>query len=235
MKGSTKLAMSPSLRSSIQFSSLNRKKQMLDEREQDSAALTRERLLPRLLEFEMAKTRRLSRYAQTRESDPPSLTNLSREFLLLRLEPITAQIENLLQLQRLTTSSEASALRSASVAPICPNHTPIIPQMIGPALDRFFDWVRSPSFSELHPVEQMTLSQMRLCEIYPFEESCEVAVSLFSCLFLSTRGYLLPLYEFHELRPFYAALEAAFAFSTSELVGLNLGAVERAYEVALGD
>ena len=225
--------MSPSLRSSIQFASLNRKKQMLEEREQDPLALTRERLLPHLLEFEMAKARRLSRCVQIREIDPPSFANVSQEFLLLQLDPTTAQIEDLLQLQRLTGSSEASALRSVSVAPICRNHTPVIPQMIGLALDRFFDWVRSPSFSELHPVEQMTLSQMRLCEIYPFEESCEVAVSLFSCLFLSARGYLLPLFELHELRPFYAALEAAFAFSTSELVGLNLGAVERAYELAL--
>ncbi len=225
--------MSPSLRSSIQFASLNRKKQALDERERDSVALTREQLLPLLLEFEMAKTRRLSRYAETREIDPPSLSNVTREFLILQSKPTEAQIEDLFQLQRLTGSSEASALRSVSVTPICPNHTPLIPQMIGPALDRFFDWVLSPSFSELHPVEQMTLSQIRLFEIYPFEEPCEVAVSLFSCLFLDARGYLLPLYEPHELRPFYVALEAAFAFSTSELVGLNLGAVERAYEAAL--
>ncbi len=227
--------MSPSLRSSIQFASLNRKKQALDEREQDSVALTRERLLPPLLEFEMAKAQRLSRYPQTREIDPPRLTNVIQEFLILQSKPTATQIEDLFRLQRLTGSSEASVLRSASVAPICPNHTPVIPRMIGPALDRFFDWVRSPSFSELHPVEQMTLSQIRLFEIYPFEEPCNLAVSLFSCLFLNARGYLLPLYELHELRPFYVALEAAFAFSTSELVGLNLGAVERAYDVALGD
>ena len=138
--------MSPSLRSSIQFASLNRKKQMLEEREQDPLALTRERLLPHLLEFEMAKARRLSRCVQIREIDPPSFAHVSQEFLLLQLDPTTAQIEDLLQLQRLTGSSEASALRSVSVAPICPNHTPVIPQMIGPALDRFFDWVRSPSF-----------------------------------------------------------------------------------------
>lgn len=225
--------MCPSLRSSIQFASLNRQKQALDERDQDFAALTRERLLPPLLEFEMAKTRRLSRYAQTREIDPPDLTRLTQEFLLLQSKPPAAQIEDLFQLQRLTGSSEAPVLRSSSVAPICPNHAPVIPQMIGSALDRFFDWVDSPSFSELHPVEQMSLSQIRLLEIYPFEEPCEVGVSLFSCLLLRARGYLLPLYELHELRPFYAALEAAFAFSTSELVGLNLGAVERAYEVAL--
>jgi len=229
----TRLAMSPSLRSSIQFASLNRKKEMLDEQERDPAALTRERLLPHLLEFEMAKAGRSSRYAEIREVDPSSWTKVSQEFLLLQFDPTTAQIEDLLQLHRLTGSSGALALRAVSMVPICPNHTPVIPQMIAPALDRFFDWVRSPIFSELHPIEQMTLSQIRLCEIYPFEESCEVVVSLFSCQFLSAGGYLLPLFELHELRPFYAALEAAFAFSTSELVGLNLGAVERAYEVAL--
>ncbi len=227
--------MSPSLRSSIQFASLNRKKQMLEERERDSVALIRDRLLPRLLEFEIAKTQRLSHHARTREIEPPSLTTVSQEFLLLQFEAATVQIEDLLQLQRLTASPEASALRLVSVAPICLNHTPVIPQMLELALERFFDWVRSPSFSELHPVEQMTLSQLRLFEIYPFEESSEVTVSLFSCLFLRASGYLLPLYELHELRPFYAALEAAFAFSTSELVGLNLRAVERAYDVALSD
>ena len=225
--------MSPSLRSAIQIASLKQKKQALDERQQDSEALTREQLLPPLLEFEIAKSRRFSRYPQTWEIDSSSLNNLTQEFLLLQSKPGPAQIENLLQLQRLTGASEASALRSVSVTPICPNHTPVIPQMIGSALDRFFDWVPSPSFSELHPVEQMTLSQIRLLEIYPFEWPCEVAISLFSCLFLPARGYLLPLYELHELRPFYVALEAAFAFSTSELVGLNLEAVERAYEVAL--
>ena len=227
--------MFPSLRSSIQFASLNRKKEMLDEQERDPAALTRERLLPGLLEFEMAKAQRLSCYAEIREVDSSSLAKVSQEFLLRQFDPTTAQIEDLLQLQHLTGSSEALALRSVLMAPICPNHTPVVPQMIGLALDRFFDWVRSPSFSELHPVEQMTLSQLRLCEIYPFEEPCEVAVSLFSCQFLSARGYLFPLFELHELRPFYAALEAAFTFSTSELVGLNRGAVERAYEVALSD
>ena len=65
--------MSPSLRSSIQFASLNRKKQMLEEREQDPLALTRERLLPHLLEFEMAKARRLSRCVQIREIDLQAL------------------------------------------------------------------------------------------------------------------------------------------------------------------
>ena len=104
--------MCPSLRSSIQFASLNRQKQALDERDQDFAALTRERLLPPLLEFEMAKTRRLSRYAQTREIDPPDLTRLTQEFLLLQSKPPAAQIEDLFQLQRLTGSSEAPVLRS---------------------------------------------------------------------------------------------------------------------------
>ena len=223
-----------SLRSSIEFASLNRMKQALGEPSSVTGALTSQQLIPRVLDFELARARRLSCLPKA----PPGVdsrcrASLNEEFLVLEFEIETAQTEDLMRLHQLAVSSPISGMRSSPVSGICRGHSPVLPERVVPALGRFFDWVRSPSFSELHPVEQMSLCQVRLYEIYPFEDACEVTVDLFACLFLRAGGYLTPFYELDQVREFLSALEAAFAFSMTELVELNRCAVERSYELAL--
>jgi hypothetical protein len=100
-------------------------------------------------------------------------------------------------------------------------------------MDRFFEWVRSPSFADMHAVAQMSLSQMRLYEINPFLHHSPLIVSLFSHYFLLKGEYLVPLYEIKELPKFYQALEEAFQLSSEALVRFNVQACQRAYEHVL--
>ena len=102
-----------------------------------------------------------------------------------------------------------------------------------PALDRFFEWTSSPGFAELHVVAQVTVTQVRLHEIYPFGEGTEVAVSLLAHWFLLAQGYLLPAYRFADAAEFDQALEAGLDFRTEDLVNLNLRALGRAYDLGL--
>jgi len=79
----------------------------------------------------------------------------------------------------------------------------------------------------------MTLSQIRLCEIQPFEQHSPVTISLFCLLFLLRGGYLIPLYRVQELADYHRALEQAFLLSTEDLVRFNTRACQRSYEYAL--
>ncbi len=98
------------------------------------------------------------------------------------------------------------------------------------ALTRLFDWLQSPAFAEMHPVEQMTVCQARLFEVAPFPVLNDTITAFFSYLFPWSRFALLPLFEAHELGPLYSALQDAVSLQTGPLVEMNLKACERACE-----
>lgn len=218
------------LKSSLQFVSLNQKNQILSRHGSDLQSLTKTYLLNPLLEFELGKKTQI-------EAGNAHLAQ-AEELLLsaLRLDKKIRQLNknDLLGFYDRLGPDRPTAYRQNQVRPLTPAHVPSDPSLILRAVDRFFEWVGSPSFDQMHAVEQMTVSLMRLYEIYPFAEKCEVTISVFSYFFLVADGFLPPLYEVRELPSFYEALNDAFSFSTEALVRLNTRACERAYDLVLG-
>ena len=141
---------------------------------------------------------------------------------------------DLLDLQELLVPDQENSYRQSSSQPLTSTHQPVDPALIPGAMDRFFEWVRSPSFGDMHAVAQMSLSQMRLYEIGPFVDHSPLIVSLFSYYFLLKGKYLVPLYEVGEVPRFYQALKEAFQLSSEALVRFNVQACQRAYEHVLG-
>lgn len=136
-----------------------------------------------------------------------------------------ASMEDLEELARRVTQTNPD-LRTADPQPgssaTFPAHS------IPGALGRLFEWLQSPAFAEMHPVEQMTVCQARLFEIAPFAASSETISFCFSYIFPWSRFGLLPLYEPHELGPLHSALEDAVGLQTTPLVEINLRACQRA-------
>ncbi len=221
------------LKTAVQFHSLDQKKQRLGGQESDLQALIREHLILHSSNAE-SSSNNLPYLATSAEEISPSQASTMFSFLLeldRKIEELDASA--LLGLYHSLVAEPAGGYRNEEVQPLISSHVPLAPSGIVPALDRFFEWVRSPSFSEMHPVQQMTLSQIRLCEIYPFSRHCQVTISIFSSYFLLAQVFLPPLYRADQSSDFRRALEQAFLFSTQPLIDLNFEACRRAYDFVL--
>ncbi len=227
------------LQLAAQLASLDEQKQRLSKRTTDLRSLIDHYLAPPLLEYELGKVRAPSGAGSP--GPEPGQTEVSRsqaEVLLSAVMDLTKAVDeldstDLLHLQELLVPDQESSYRQSSSQPLTSTHEPVDPALISGAMDRFFEWVRSPSFADLHAVEEMSLSQMRLYEINPFLHHSPLIVSLFSPYFLLKGEYLVPLYEVEELPKFYQALEEAFQLSSEALVRFNVQACQRAYEHVL--
>ncbi|MEE8161375.1 MAG: hypothetical protein V3T61_07035 [Acidobacteriota bacterium] len=221
------------LKTAVQFHSLDQKKQRLGGQESDLQALIREHLILHSSNAE-SSSNNLPYLATSAEEISTSQASTMFSFLLeldRKIEELDASA--LLGLYHSLVAEPAGGYRNEEVQPLISSHVPLAPSGIVPALDRFFEWVRSPSFSEMHPVQQMTLSQIRLCEIYPFSRHCQVTISIFSSYFLLAQVFLPPLYRADQSSDFRRALEQAFLFSTQPLIDLNFEACRRAYDFVL--
>lgn len=210
-----------------QLASLDEQKERLGKRTTDLRSLIDHYLVPPLLEFELSKAK------------GPTVSRSQGEVLFSAVRDLTKAMDeldstDLLHLQELLVPEQENSYREGSIQPLSTNHEPVDPALISAAMDRFFEWVRSPGFSDMHAVEQMSLSQMRLHEINPFVHHSPLIVSLFSHYFLLKGKYLVPLYEVEEVAKFYQALEEAFQLSSEALVRFNVQACQRAYEHVLG-
>lgn len=227
------------LQLAAQLASLDQQKQRLGKRTTDLRSLIDHYLAPHLLEYELSKVPSPSEAgAPSPEQGQREVSRSQAEVLLSAVMDLTKAMEkldstDLLHLQELLVPDQEDFYRQTSSRPLVSTHQPMDPVLIPGAMDRFFEWVRSPSFADLHAVEQMSLSQMRLYEINPFLHHSPLIVSLFSHYFLFKGGYLVPLYEVKELPKFHQALEEAFQLSSEALVGFNVQACQRAYEHVL--
>jgi hypothetical protein len=109
------------------------------------------------------------------------------------------------------------------------------PTAVPRALVRFFEWTASEAFAEMHALEQMTLCQIRLYEIWPFESYSGLAADFFSLRALYLKTSLLPLLSVDRASDFQEALSEAFGFVTKPLVDFYLRACERACDHILGE
>ncbi len=222
------------LNSARQFASLNQQKQLLDKHAVDLRSLIHKDLAPQLIEYELGKVRQ--QVPQLGETEVPRSQAAAMFSAVLGLDKALEELDStdLLHLYDFVGSNQRNPYRQGPRQPLTSTHEPVEPALVPRAVDRFFEWVQSPSFADLHAIEQMSLSQMRLFEIHPFEKYSQLTVSLFSHYFLLKVDYLVPLYEVGELAKFYRALGQAFLFSSEALVHFNLQACQRAYEHVLG-
>ncbi len=213
------------MRTALRFAALARKKQLFEAGNHDSNEFLRRRILPGLAQFE-----------GFRGGLAESVVAGGFRFLLqLACGGRRPDREGLIALRDAVIPGTKAGLRLVPAEPLSPAHAPLEPGAVGPALDRYFEWSRSPGFAEMHVVQQVTVTQIRLHEIYPFREGTEVAVSLLAHWFLLAQGYLLPAYRSVDAAEFDRALQAGLEFRTEDLVSLNLRALGRAYNLGLED
>ena len=208
--------------SGAQFVSLERKKQQALRGGTNLRAFSRQHLVPRMVEFEQLRFRARGR---PEEIDAAAIEE-SFSLLLSWKHGVEEMSEQ--QLMALGPAGKAP-WRQGPVSPLTASHAPLDAVAVPRALKRFFEWIQSPSFSQLHPLEQLTLSQMRLLEIYPFS-GCEPAIFAFSCYYLLAADHLLPWYDPAELPRLEQAWEEAFQLNTEPMLRFHLDACERAYD-----
>lgn len=210
----------------LQFAELDRRRRLLVSRGASFAEINREALAPRFVRRQL-------------EAPVPGIEQgISFERLKGLMSGLFSQTApvaemttaDLIRLHESVKGSDEPTLRASPVEAFCARQEPVHPSLVPPALDRFFEWVGSESFSQLHSVEQIALAQMRLFEIHPFHRWSQTTCLVFSCRFLLSAGHLLPLPEAPQR--FVEALSQAYAFSTEPLLGWNLDAGLRAYDVA---
>ena len=212
------------------FASLDRRRNLLVEA--GGWPLANQKLIPSLVEFELAKGAQIWNRPEDRQQGISSRLQAALQHLLGLGKPLhDLGPEDLVGLQRLLTADPSVSWRQVPQPPISTSHTPIRPDRIGPALRQLFEWLGSESFAELHPLQQTGLVQVRLYEIYPFAIYGECAISIFSYYFLVAGGFLLPSPVVAEMPGFYRALEAAFGLDTHPLVDLNLRNCRRSYQL----
>lgn len=223
----------PPVNLAVQFASLDNQKQLLSRQVTDLRSLIRSDLAPQLLEYELQKVRQ--QVPQSAETELPRSQAEAMFSALLGLDKAIEALDStdLLHLYQFLGAADRNPYRQHPSQPLTSTHQPVDPALVPRAIERFFEWVQSPSFSDLHAIEQMTLSQMRLCEIQPFPRDSQLTISLFSHYFLLKQEYLVPLHQVGELSQFYQALGQAFLFSSEALIGFNLQACQRAYDHVL--
>lgn len=218
--------MTTSLRSLIQFAPLERKVRKLAEIPgwQDRVKAIAG---PALIEYELAKGRRWDEAA-------PDTSRLTACLNLVTDPAGGLNQAELQQLQALLLGNEGTIFRQGAGPRISESHAVLEPAAVPRALARFFEWTTSQAFGEMHAIEQMTLCQVRLYEIWPFEAYSWLTADLFSLRVLHLKTALLPVLHAGETDEFQEALSEALRFITKPLVDLYRRGCERACDRVLG-
>jgi hypothetical protein len=218
------------LKSAVQFINLDRKKLLFQKKRLIFKDSNFRHLIPEVLEF-LAGGAEGWPNEIAREAVRQGLREACELAINRAGDTRLLEMSDLLVLHKKIAGSEKGFFRVAGASTLSPALEPIEPELVARALGRFFEWAGSPSFQEMHPVEQMTVSQVRLFELQPFQEHSEMTSFVFSSLFLLKKGYLLPLFRSREVSEFrQAMLSALEKFETAPLISLNLKACERAYD-----
>jgi hypothetical protein len=213
------------LRSAMMFAAFDRRCANLPAGEDAARIKNLSKLVSELVFFETSRIRRFDPRANERTLRR-SVEGGLRYVMATGASGYQAKLADLEELARRVTGKSNVELRDADQAP--GQYTRLPARSIPAALGRLFDWLQSPAFAEMHPVEQMTVCQARLHEIAPFAALSETVTSCFSYFFPWSRFGLLPLYEMHELSALYAALGDAVSLQTGPLVEINLKACQKA-------
>jgi hypothetical protein len=223
--------MTSPLRSFLQFAPLERKLRLVAEKSPDWKDQIKALAGPPLIEYEQAKARRsdattphASRLGACLDAvtDPRRPTSGLKPADLLRFHALL-----------LDRPADGTEFRQGAGTRISEGHVCLDPTAVPRALARFFEWTASQAFAEMHALEQMTLCQVRLYEIWPFEVYSGLTGDFFSLRVLHLKTSLLPLFSIQEASDFQEALSEAFGFVTKPLVDFYLRACERACDHVL--
>ncbi len=119
-----------------------------------------------------------------------------------------------------TLTGEDEGLRLVEAKPFIDQHDPAPPVLLPRFLENAFDWFGTPSFNEIHPVEQASLVLLRLRDFEPFP-SLNDETALRAASFYTERAGFPPLIIFDDTDTqvrYRKALEAAFRMLTQPLV-----------------
>jgi hypothetical protein len=214
--------MTSPLRSFLQFTSLERKRKELARTGTRWQAAMKSDAATAYLEYQKARE-------ETESGDryEPRLVGASLMAALSPAQVAPYRLEDITEFQGVLSKGSAH-YRGSGASPIVPGHEPLDARLIPTALERFVDWLNSPAYGEMHPIEQTTLSQARLYEIWPYETGSALVADLFAVRVLHRTTGIVPWLRPEDLREFYAALSEAFGFATKRLVEFHLRACERA-------
>ncbi len=223
--------MTSPLRSFLQFAPLERKLRQVAQKSPDWKRQIETLSGPPLIEYELAKARRW-------DTTTPHASRLRA-----CLEVVTGPAQPASELNRaallqfhallLEGGAQGPELRQGAGTRVSEGHVYLDPVAVPRALVRFFEWTASEAFAEMHALEQMTLCQVRLYEIWPFDAYSGLAADFFSLRVLYLKTCLLPLFSIEETNDFQEALSEAFGFVTKPLVDFYLRACERACDQVL--
>ena len=134
----------------------------------------------------------------------------------------TLDIDRLVRLYRVLTGARDSEniFRSSEARKLSPYHDPAPAAILPRLLDNAFDWFRTPSFGEIHAVEQAALVHLRLYDLQPFQ-TAHAEMSVLAASFYIERSGLPRLIIFADeatATRYEAAIEAAFRMLTQPLV-----------------
>lgn len=128
-------------------------------------------------------------------------------------------------IRRLHIRGEASELRTH--ASTTSKVSPARPEMLPALLDTACQWFEADSFTELHPIEQASISHLRLVELQPFDDWNEGAALLAASLF-TLRAELPPVIIAKDrLESYQNALVEGQQMNTRPMVETIANAVER--------
>jgi hypothetical protein len=126
--------------------------------------------------------------------------------------------------------SEAGALRATALSPIYPGQDCAPPEFIDRSLLNFFEWIKAPSFADIHPIERTALSLARIVDIWPFEFGNITMAIVFSNVFLRQAGLTPFVVSPQHRREFEIALAKAMTIETQPLVNAIYQTVKREME-----
>jgi hypothetical protein len=115
---------------------------------------------------------------------------------------------------------DENPLRRLDAVRLSAAHDPAPAVILPRLIDNAFDWFRTQSFGEIHPVEQAALVYLRLNDLQPYPMHAE-QLSLLAASLYTERVGLPPLIIFADEETaarYTAALEAAFRMLTQPLV-----------------
>jgi len=176
-------------------------------------------------------------------ADEPAAAKLLRAAQLV--SDWAAEAEAALTADRLTSlyrtlagaAGEGSLFRQSEAQLLSPAHNPppavILPRLVESA----FDWFGTPSFAEMHVVEQAALVYLRLLDLQPFPADNEQA-ALLAASFYTERAGLPPLIIFSDdptAVRYTAAVEAALRMLTQPLVEFFAESLARTIKKVMSD
>ena len=142
----------------------------------------------------------------------------------------------LIEINRIATGAD-TGLRT-NKGPEHRSPAPIPPMHIAYALDSACQWFKADSFVELHPIEQASVVQLRLLEIYPFESANEVSALIAASLYPISKG-LPPIVISEDYQDRYlAAIVEGLKMNTGPLVEVLAAclydSLDEMYEIGSG-